>query len=71
MEEEGDEEEDYKDDASMNPKLEKLILVITIVFGVLVACIVFYLVGNSLHLFRTSSNKGTTQTAVETQRCQI
>ena len=63
-EEEGD--EDYKDDASMNPKLEKLILVITIVFGVLVACIVFYLVGNSLHLFRTSSNKGTTQAAVET-----
>lgn len=62
-EEEG---EDYKDDASMNPKLEKLILVITIVFGVLVACIVFYLVGNSLHLFRTSSNKGTTQAAVET-----
>lgn len=61
-----EEEEDYKDDASMNPKLEKLILVITIVFGVLVACIVFYLVGNSLHLFRTSSNKGTTQAAVET-----
>lgn len=59
-------EEDYKDDASMNPKLEKLILVITIAFGVLVACIVFYLVGNSLHLFRTSSNKGTTQAAVET-----
>lgn len=63
VEEEG---EDYKDDASMNPKLEKLILVITIAFGVLVACIVFYLVGNSLHLFRTSSNKGTTQAAVET-----
>lgn len=66
VEEEGEEEEDYKDDASMNPKLEKLILVITIVFGVLVACIVFYLVGNSLHLFQTSSNKGTTQAAVET-----
>ena len=66
VEEEGEEEEDYKDDASMNPKLEKLILVITIAFGVLVACIVFYLVGNSLHLFRTSSNKGTTQAAVET-----
>lgn len=61
-----EEEEDYKDDASMNPKLEKLILVITIAFGVLVACIVFYLVGNSLHLFQTSSNKGTTQAAVET-----
>ena len=66
VEEEGEEEEDYKDDASMNPKLEKLILVITIAFGVLVACIVFYPVGNSLHLFRTSSNKGTTQAAVET-----
>lgn len=66
VEEEGEEEEDYKDDASMNPKLEKLILVITIAFGVLVACIVFYLVGNSLHLFRTSFNKGTTQAAVET-----
>ena len=66
VEEEGEEEEDYKDDASMNPKLEKLILVITIAFGVLVACIVFYLVGNSLHLFQTSSNKGTTPAAVET-----
>lgn len=66
VEEEGEEEEDYKDDASMNPKLEKLILVITIAFGVLVACIVFYLVGNSLHLFQKSSNKGTTQAAVET-----
>lgn len=66
VEEEGEEEEDYKDDASMNPKLEKLILVITIAFGVLVACIVFYLVGNSLHLFQSSSNKGTTQAAVET-----
>lgn len=66
VEEEGEEEEDYKDGASMNPKLEKLILVITIAFGVLVACIVFYLVGNSLHLFQTSSNKGTTQAAVET-----
>ena len=66
VEEEGEEEEDYKDDASMNPKLEKLILVITIAFGILVACIVFYLVGNSLHLFQTSSNKGTTQAAVET-----
>ena len=65
-EEEGDEEEDYKDDASMNPKLEKLILVITIVFGVLVACIVFFLVGNSFNFFRTSSKNGTTLAAVET-----
>ena len=62
-EEEGDEEEDYKDDASMNPKLEKLILVITIVFGVLVACIVFYLVRNSLHLFRTQAAVETTTEA--------
>ena len=65
--EENEEDEDYKDDASMNPKLEKLILVVTIFFGVLVACVVFYLVGNSLHLFRASSNTGagTTQSAVE------
>lgn len=63
--EENEEDEDYKDDASMNPKLEKLILVVTIFFGVLVACVVFYLVGNSLHLFQSSSNTGTTQSAVE------
>ncbi len=62
---ESDEDEDYKDDASMNPKLEKLIHAITICFGVLVACVVFYLVGNSLHLFRPSSNSGTTQSAIE------
>lgn len=62
--EDKEEEEDYKDDASMSPKLEKMILIITIFFGVLVACIVFYLVGNSLHLFRSSS--GTTQQTTET-----
>lgn len=60
-----EEEEDYKDDESMSPKLEKMILVITIFFGVLVACVVFSLVGNSLHLFRPSSSSGTTQTAAE------
>lgn len=58
-----DEEEDYKDDESMNPKLEKMILLITILFGILIACIVFYFIGNSLHLFRPSS--GTTQQITE------
>lgn len=60
-----EEEEDYKDDESMSPKLEKMILIITIFFGVLVACVVFSLVGNSLHLFSPSSSSGTTQTAAE------
>lgn len=58
-----EEEEDYKDDESMSPKLEKMILVITILFGILVACVVFYFVGNSLHLFRPSA--GTTQQVTE------
>lgn len=53
------EEEDYQDDESMNPKMEKMILVVTIFFGVFVACVVFYLVGNSLHLFQSAG--GTTQ----------
>lgn len=61
---EDEEEEDYKDDESMSPKLEKMILVITILFGILVACIIFYFVGNSLHLFRPSSGT-TTQEASE------
>lgn len=60
-----EEEEDYKDDESMSPKLEKMILIITIFFGVLVACVVFSLVGNSLHLFRPASTSGTTQTGEE------
>ena len=28
-----------------------MILLITVLFGVLVACVVFYFIGNSLHLF--------------------
>ena len=55
VQEDDEENEDYKDDESMNPKLEKMILFITIIFGILVACIVFYFVGNSLHLFQASN----------------
>ena len=55
IKEENEDEEDYKDDASMNPKLEKMILIITILFGILVACVVFYFIGNSLHLFQNSN----------------
>lgn len=42
--EENEEDEDYKDDKEMNPKLEKMILLITVLFGVLVGlcCILFY-----------------------------
>lgn len=61
--EENEEDEDYKDDKEMNPKLEKMILLITVLFGVLVACVVFYFIGNSLHLFQPSS--GTTQQSTE------
>ena len=72
--EENEEDEDYKDDKEMNPKLEKMILLITVLFGVLVACVVFYFIGNSLHLFQPSS--GTTQQSTEqttqdrTKRCK-
>ena len=61
--EENEDDEDYKDDKEMNPKLEKMILLITVLFGVLVACVVFYFIGNSLHLFQPSS--GTTQQSTE------
>lgn len=61
--EENEEDEDYKDDKEMNPKLEKMILLITVLFGVLVACVVFYFIGNSLHLFQPSF--GTTQQSTE------
>lgn len=64
IKEENEDDEDYKDDASMNPKLEKMILVITILFGILVACVVFYFIGNSMHLFRSSGT--TTQQITET-----
>lgn len=63
VKEENEDDEDYKDDASMNPKLEKMILVITILFGILVACVVFYFIGNSLHLFQNSG--ATTQQIAE------
>lgn len=58
------EEEDTKDDEAVTPKLEKMILVITIFFGVLVACIVLYLAANSLSLFSPSgtTEKKTTET---------
>lgn len=65
VQEENEENEDYKDDESMNPKLEKMILFITILFGILVACVVFYFIGNSLHLFQTS-NKTTQQVTENT-----
>lgn len=65
IQEENEENEDYKDDESMNPKLEKMILFITILFGILVACVVFYFIGNSLHLFQTS-NKTTQQVTENT-----
>lgn len=64
IKEENEDDEDYKDDASMNPKLEKMILVITILFGILVACVVFYFIGNSLHLFQNSNT--TSQQITET-----
>ncbi len=47
----------------MNPKLEKMILLITVLFGVLVACVVFYFIGNSLQFIPPSA--GTTQQSTE------
>ncbi len=67
-EEPEEEKEDYRDDASMNPKLEKMILIITIFFGVFLACIVLYLAGSSLHLFGPST--ATTQQEQDTVSTQ-
>lgn len=53
-------EEDEEDDRSMNPKLEKLILFVAVAFGILLACLVFYVVGTSTYLLRIS-NKTTTE----------
>lgn len=44
-------EEDYDDDESMNPKMEKMIMGITIILGILLGCLVIYLVGTSAKLF--------------------
>ena len=56
--------EDYEDDASVHPKFEKLIMTITIVFGVFLACLVFYLIGTSTNLLDFSGSK-TTETVGE------
>ncbi|MCD8020722.1 MAG: Stk1 family PASTA domain-containing Ser/Thr kinase [Clostridiales bacterium] len=48
--------EDEEDDASMNPKLEKMIMGITIVFGILLACLIIYVVGTSTNLLPFFSN---------------
>ena len=60
-------DEDYEDDASVHPKLEKMIMVITIVFGVFLACLVFYFIGTSTNLLRFSggSTAASTTEAME------
>ena len=63
-------DEDYEDDASVHPKLEKMIMVITIVFGILLACLVFYFVGTSTNLLRMSgenTTESTTQAPEDTE----
>ncbi len=63
-------DEDYEDDASVHPKLEKMIMVITIVFGILLACLVFYFIGTSTNLLRMSGGNTTesaTQDAEDTE----
>ena len=58
-------EEDYDDDASMNPKMEKMIMGITIVFGILLGCLVIYLVGTSTKLFHFPGKATTESTTTE------
>lgn len=68
--------EDYEDDEAVNPKLEKMIMFITIVFGIFLACLVFYFVGTSTNLLsfgdkntaaeNTTENTGTTEDVGET-----
>lgn len=55
-------EEDYDDDESVHPKLEKMIMTITIVFGILLACLVFYWIGSSTNLLRFSGENSTEAT---------
>ncbi|MBS6723334.1 MAG: Stk1 family PASTA domain-containing Ser/Thr kinase [Clostridiales bacterium] len=57
--------EDYEDDDSVHPKMEKMILTITIVFGVLLACLVFYLIGSSTNLLRFSGGGSSTEAVTE------
>lgn len=61
------EAEDYEDDKSMNPKLEKMILVITVVFGIMLACLVFFVVGTSTNLLRFSHREEKTSTEHTTE----
>ncbi len=56
--------EDYEDDDSVHPKMEKMIMVITIVFGVLLACLVFYVVGTSTNLLKFTGS-GTVESTTE------
>ena len=63
-EEESNIEEDYDDDESVNPKMEKMIKGITILFGILLGCLIIYLVGSSMHLFHFKNNKATTESSV-------
>lgn len=51
--------EDDEDDAAVSPKMEKLIMFITIIFGIFLACLVFYIVGTSTNLL-SFGNKNTT-----------
>lgn len=58
---ETDKDEDYEDDASMNPKMEKMVMTITIIFGIFLACLVFYLIGSSTNLLRFTQNSTSTE----------
>lgn len=58
-------EEDYEDDASVSPKLQKIILMMAVLFGILIACFVLYMIGSSgrfLHLLDPSGEKTTENT---------
>ena len=59
--------EDYEDDDSVHPKMEKMIMTITIVFGILLACLVFYVVGTSTNLLRFSVGDSTEATVEDTE----
>ena len=44
--------------------MEKMIKGITILFGILLGCLIIYLVGSSMHLFHFKNNKATTESSV-------
>ncbi len=62
--------EDYEDDDSMNPKMERMIIIIIIVVGIILAGILIYVIGTSAHLFNFGNNSATEVTEETTEAAE-